>query len=68
MKLTKRVWDFLSRDVSELFNNKEEYQVLSFKREDGLKEAKKIYSDGRIVPYEPPLLISIREVLLPKSA
>lgn len=70
MKCIERVWDFLNRDVSELFNNKEEYQVWSFKREDGLKEAKKIYSDGRIVSYEPPIFIQecSREYLLSKEA
>jgi len=51
----KKIIDFLNKDISKLF--KEEYQVWGFEIKDGLKEAKKVYADGRVVSYNLPIFV-----------
>lgn len=54
MKLTKRVWDFLNRDVSKLF--KKEYNYMYIKRDDkgrGVYQVKRFDKKTKVeVPYK----------------
>ena len=58
MRLVKRVLDFLNKDISELFRKREEYQIWGFTGEDGKREARKVYSDGRVISYEPAIYVA----------